>query len=500
MMRHEFRGASARAAFSSVLLAPLVGLALVLAGCGGGGYGGMNPPPTMPVAVKHSVSVGAISSFSSSGFSVNGVQFQATAAAVTVDGKSASLDDLHVGDMVEVKGHHDDGNDQDVADEVDLHGNVQGPVSAIDTTAQTLTVLGQTVVVSANTSFEDDIIPASLLGVQVGDILEVSGMPAADGSIQATRIERKPAGSAFAVSGTASATDAIAKTLNINALVVDFSGATLNGFASGGPQDGQLIAVTGTMLEQNGALQATQLQLLTGQDMHEHENDQAKIEGLITRFVSASDFDAAGQAVSTSSSTEFDGGTAADLALNVSVEVEGTVDSNGVIQASKVRIGHPADVRLTAQVDAIDANAGTLTVLGTTVNADANTRFEDHASGRMKTFSLADIQVGDWLEIRGAIAGTGNTSIGAMRIDREQPQSEVRLMGPVVSVAQPVFTVLAATVTTTAQTQFSDGLDLTSFFGTAAGKTVSVQGSWDGSTLTADKVQLGDDHNDDGED
>lgn len=499
MMRGKFRGARVQAGFSSILLAPLVVLAMVLAGCGGG-YGGMNPPPKTAAAAKFSVSVGTINSFSSSGFALNGVRFQATAAVVTVDGKSASFDDLHVGDMVEVKGHHDDGNDQEVADEVDFHGNVQGPVSAIDTTAQTLTVLGQTVVVSANTSFEEDISPPSPMGVHVGDILEVSGMPAADGSIHATRIERAPAGSPLEVSGTASGTDATAKTLKINNLVVDFSGATLSGFASGSPKDGDLLAATGTMLEQNGALQATQLQLLTGQDMHEDQDDQAEVEGLITRFATASDFDVAGHPVSTSMSTEFDGGTAADLALNVQVEVEGTVDSNGVIEASKVRIGQPADVRLTAQVAAIDASAGTLTVLGTTVSVDANTRFEDDSSDSMKNFGLAQIQVGDWLEIRGAAVLTGTPSIAAMRIDREQPQSEVRLMGPVVSAAQPSLTILATLVTTNSQTQFPDGLDPTSFFGTAVGKTVSVSGAWDGSTLTADKVQLGDDHNDDGED
>jgi hypothetical protein len=495
MNRREFRGARARAAFNSVLLAPMAVLALVLAACGGG-YAGMSPARA---AAKASVSVGTISSFNSAGFSLNGMQFHATAAVVTVSGKSASLADLHVGDMVEVKGHHDDGNDEDIADEVDFHPNVQGPVSSINTAAQSLTVLGQTVVVSANTSFDDDITPASLMGVQIGDILEVSGMAAADGSIQATRIERKPAGSAFEVSGAASASDAAAKTLNINSLVVDFSGATLNGFASGGPQDGQLVAATGTMLEQSGALQATQLQLLTGQDMHEDQGDEAEVEGLITRFASASDFDVAGKPVSTSSNTEFDGGTAADLALNLQVEVEGTVDSNGVIEASKVRIGQPADVRLTAQVMTIDAAGGALTVLGTTVSVDANTRFEDHSSADMQIFGLADIQVGDWLEIRGVATGMNHTSIAAMRIDREQPQSAVRLMGPVVSAAQPNFTILATPVTTNSQTQFS-GLDPSSFFGTAAGKTVSVQGSWDGSTLTAATVQLGDDHDDDGED
>jgi len=358
------------------------------------------------------------------------------------------------------------------------------------------TILGQTVVVSADTSFDDDLSPATLAGVHVGDVVEVSGMPAADGSIHATRIEAKPPGSTFEVVGSASNTDATAKTLNINALVVDFATATLKDFAASGPQDGDLVEAHGMVIEANGALKASSLERLNGADLRDDQDDEARVEGLITRFASASDFDVAGHPVATGASTEFEGGTAADLALNVHVEVEGTVDSSGVIQAQKVHIQAAANVRLTAQVDAVDAGAGTVSMLGIQISVDDMTRFDDHGSQQSSSFSLADVHVGDWLEIRGSESGSGN-AVTATRLDREQPQSEVRLMGPVSAVAPPNFTLVATSVATTAATDFSDGLNATTFFNTAVGKSASVRGSWNGTMLTASTVQLGDDHDED---
>ena len=195
--------------------------------------------------------------------------------------------------------------------------------------------------------------------------------------------------------------------------------------------------------------------------------------------------------MTTSAATQFEGGTAADLALNVHVEVEGAVDSAGVIQASQVRIAHPADARIVAQVDAVDATAGTARLLGTEINTDVMTRFEDHGSAPMTTFALQDVQAGDWLEVRGT-SSADRSSVSATRVDRLQPQSAVRLAGPVTAAAPPNFTILATPVATSAATQFSNGLDATTFFESLTGKLASVRGTWDGSTLRASDAELGD--------
>lgn len=144
----------------------------------------------------------------------------------------------------------------------------------------------------------------------------------------------------------------------------------------------------------------------------------------------------------------------------------------------------------------MDATAGTVVVLGIQASVDALTRFEDHSSQKIETFSLADVHSGDWLEIRGAPSPAGSNAIRAMRIDRVQPQSRVQLTGSVAAAAQPNFTILSVTIATTSATQFANGLNATTFFAAPVGKIASVKGSWNGTILTADQLQTGEDTED----
>jgi len=367
---------------------------------------------------------------------------------------------------------------------------VQGPVSSIDLTGQTVVVLGQTVLVSTDTSFGEGISPASLAGIAVGDILEVSGMPTSSGDIQASRIERVPAGSPYRVTGTASGTDNMAKHLMINALVVDFSAAQLVGFMASGPKDGDRVEASGTMLGSAGELQATKLELRSGDDFSGDAEDSAELEGLVTRFASATDFDVGGHAVTTTSTTTYVGGMSTDLALNARVEVEGTVNSAGVLVATKVRFEPASATELVGQVDAVDTMNGIVTVLGIPATVNSMTRFEDQSDEDVSTFSLADVHTGDWLKIRGDESPAGSNMLVATRLERVGMQSGVRIAGTVKTAASPNFTILSVNIATTPTTDFHS-LSSTTFFTGLVGKSVWVEGSWDGTTLTATQASFG---------
>ena len=472
---------------------PVVLLTALVVACGGGYGGNGNYPAPAATSGAATVAVGSITGFGS--VHLNGKKFETTSAAIRIDGQAATQADLHVGDVVEVKGHHDSMSGKDVADDIEMHSNVQGPVSAVDATTMQLVVLGQTVSVSSATTFGDGISPASLAGLAVGDIVRVSGMVSADGSIQATRIERKPAGAPFHVIGTAAATDATGKTLKINALTVDFSAATLVDFPASGPADGNLVDAAGTALDASGALKATRLELRTGKELRPDADGEAEVEGLITRFASATDFDVAGRAVSTTATTTFEGGVATDLALNVRVEVEGTADSAGVLAATKVRIERAANIRLVAQADAVDAAGGTVTVLGVKVSVTAMTHLEDRSASHVDTFGVTDIHTGDWLEIRGGESPAGSNAVVASRLERRDAQSAVLLAGPVKSATQPALTILSVPVATTTATRFFDATGAAStvdaFFTGIVGKVAVIMGAWDGTTLTAATAALG---------
>ena len=466
-------------------------LAVAVVACGGyGGTASYMPPTATGVATK--VSVGAITGFGS--VHLDGQRFETTRASIDVDGKPGTQNDLHVGDVIEVKGHHDDATNTDLADEIELRNNVRGPVSAVDTTTHTLVVLGQTVFVSADTSFDSTIVPASLSAIAVGEILQVSGMPNASGQLQAMRISRAPGGASFQVIGTANSTDATAHSLNIGALVVDFSAAKLTDFPTAGPQDGDLVEATGTALEADGALKADELELRTGKEIEGNAGSEVELEGMITRFDSVSDFAVAGRPVTTSASTTFEEGAGTDLALNVKVEVEGTVDGAGVLQAAKIHIEHPADARVTAQVSAVDTTASTVTLLGVTVHVDALTRFEDQSSQQIGNFGLSNIQPGDWLEIRASESTGGSGMVLASRLERVDAQPDASLAGTVAGVAQPNFMILAVTISTTGSTSFTGTQGQTTsdaFFASALGQAVTAIGSFDGTALTATQVAVG---------
>jgi len=320
--------------------------------------------------------------------------------------------------------------------------------------------------------------------------------------IHATRIEAKAANAQVEVTGEVANLDEAAKRFDIGTLTVDYSAAQLDDLPGGVPTNGLTVEAKGT-LDANGVLLATRIEGKQ-QEMPGDDDDQAKLEGLITRFVSATDFDVNGQAVTTSANTEFERGTSADLALNVRVEVEGEL-LNGVVQATKVEFENEADVRLSGQVASVDATAGTFMVMGISVQTNAQTRFEDKTDARLRPFNVGSLQVGDFVEVRGS-AGTGN-GILAQRVEREDAdqrndQVRVRLRGVAADVAQPQFTILGVTVLTNADTEFENeaeaSIDAATFFAQAAGRSVQADGTFDGTTLVAHEVELeGEDEMDD---
>jgi uncharacterized protein DUF5666 len=460
-----------------------------LAACGGGGSSNNNTPQAAAQSVPV-ISSGAISGFGS--VFVNGVRFDTSSAAFTINGKPGTQADLRVGHVVTIHGHRDD-NGRSTADRIDFDDLVKGPVDSVDAAAGTLVVLGQTVLTDADTSFDDNIPGASLAGLKAGDIVEVSGMRRADGDIQATRIEAKPAGTAFEVTGIASNVDTAAHKLSVNALVVDYSAATVRDFPNGQPGNGDLVEAKGTTVNASGEHVASSIELKRDAD-DAGAGMQLEIEGLITRFVSATDFDVAGKPVTTNSSTRFENGSAADLALNVKVEAEGQLDANGVLVATKLQFKRQASSRIQARVDSVDAAANKLIVLGIDVTANANTRVEDKGDQRVPNFNLGSIVAGDFVEVRGAELPAESNDVVASRLERRRAENEVRLRGVVDTVNRPSFTILGVTIQTDARTDFENpaeaSMSADDFFADALGRSVEAKGTVSGGVFTAREVEF----------
>ena len=267
---------------------------------------------------------------------VNGEHYDISTASIRVNGEVATEAELALGQIVAVQGHIESGGDR-VADAVDFEANLRGPVQSIDAVAGSLQVLGQAITVGPETTIEADL-GNGLAALAIGDYVEVSGLATVQGTLAATRIAQVDSSNELRIIGRAEGVNLGSFTFSIGGLVVDYSSAGLiEGFPGGTPANGDLVRVVGSSLDGNGALVASRLSLVEFDDS-EHDGQRVEVEGLITRFVSPTDFDVSGRRSMTTASTVYEGGSEADLQLNVKIEIEGRFDSSGTIVASKIEV------------------------------------------------------------------------------------------------------------------------------------------------------------------
>lgn len=393
-------------------LLTLLGSALALAGCGGGGsdVAGLSSGGT------GSFSVGPITGFGS--VIVNGVRFDDSSASVSDDdGGTRDRSELKLGMMVVVTGstvtRSSVAGDSATATAIVFGSELQGPISAIDTTLQTLTVLGQTVSITGSTIFDVSTINGGFAALAVNDIVEVHGVvnPGSN-TIQATLIEKESSPDVFKIQGLISNLDAGAKQFDIGAIRISYLSTPVDEVRVT-PANGVLVRVRLTAVLPPAAAPAVwNATRIRPPENHADENrDEAEVEGSITAFTSTAQFSVNGLAVDASSAT-FPDGTA--LAVGVRVDVSGRL-SAGVLIADVVEIEDENEVderefQLTGVVSGLNTTAQTFVLRGVTVDYSGNPEFREGTVA-----SLAD---GATVEVRGAASSDG-TRIVATRIEFE---------------------------------------------------------------------------------
>ncbi len=472
-------------------------MALIAAtACGGGGSSEPPAPPPPPPGTGGGggqtlgingggrwVTLGTLSTFGS--VVVNGVRYGTNGAEILVNGSPATQADLRQGQVVLVEGDVAVGGATGEAVRVVYENALRGRAEQVDLVARTVTLLDQQVLVRPETIFDDDISPGQIESLSVDDDLVVSGFLDSAGRLVATRIDRDPAAGTAEVLGIVSDVDTSQQRFRINGLEVDYSAATVDGFASGAPANGDAAYVRGPTPATGAALAATQVAARPNGAPAE-DDDNVDLEGFVTRYVSSADFDVAGQRVATSAATQYVASSAADLRLDVFVDVEGTLDAGGVLQAERIEVIPVANILIEAALDSVDAQAGTLGLLGVEIAANARTRYADDDD---QFFSLADLRAGDGVQIAAYQRAGGLT---AVRIERDDDGADdVEIEGPATDLADPEFRVGGIRIVTDSQTEFDD-TSRAEFFATAAGRRVEVEGTWTGSAVLAEEVELED--------
>ncbi|MEO1035158.1 MAG: DUF5666 domain-containing protein [Pseudomonadota bacterium] len=469
--------------------------ALLLTACGGGSGGDIvvnDPGPSQGIDRTGLRVLGTVNRFSS--VVVDGTVFDTANATIEFDDDPVAEAALEIGQVVFVVGDRD-ANGNAAAMTIVGDDILRGPISAIDPAAETFVVLGQTVEVDVDTAFDDDIASNSIAGLAVDQNVAVSGFLLPGGGVAATRVEGDD-GDDLQIVGVITAVDNAAMTLDIGSQSVDFAGAMLDDFDGQMPMIGDLVEIEATMLDGNGVLVATEIELepdgIGGDD-----GDDIEIEGVITDVVSASEIRVNGLAVLIDAQTQFVGGTTADLIVGADVDVDAVVNADGVPLATEIEFEVDGEVRIEADVEAVDAAAGTLTTLGVVVTVPSDVRIEDDSDEDDRDFALADINVGDFVEVGAVETGANTATAELIKRDDDDNDGEAKLRARIDSIAEPDLTVLGVLVRTDGDTEFEgdddQDLDAAAFFAAAAvGRLVSVDGTWDGNVLLAEEIELED--------
>src|SRR5216117_2827519 len=196
---------------------------------------------------------------------------------------------------------------------------------------------------------------------------------------------------------------------------------------------------------------------ISGTDVTEHnEQTETEFEGTVDAL-DGKVLTVAGRKVAVTDATEIRkddaAATFADLVLGTPVEVEGTLNADGSVTASEIRIEDRNDAERIAFVGTLTQIAGnTLTVDGVTVNVGSATVIVRGDAA----LTLADLKIGDRVLVRGAVQA--DKSINATRIRvlprEDEPEEEMHVSGKVTAVGTSSFTIGDTQIAADANTEF----------------------------------------------
>lgn len=474
----------------------LVGLFLALASCGpvpqaGGGIGGTGSVAT--------VSSGPVTKFGS--VFVSGTEYDNSNTTYCIDDDPcSSVNKLKLGMIVLVNGRTTEQYSSNqtvarIADIITFEEAVEGTVQSIAADGLSLTVLGQVIHLDQKTIIDASIPGQSIANLVEGqDRIEVSGFVVGDGHILATLIMMHTDPPHYEVQGTIKNHDVPAHTFEIGGLRINYSADAVSQMPSpqSSPWNGLVVHVRGDQWSHSGSgpggtLIATRVAPLgLGVD----DSAEAELEGFILQVNGPGDVVVNNLRIQTTPSTVYEQGTLNDLAVDVHVRVHGRL-SGGILVAEQ--ISFEGTFELESNVVAIDRTTRSLTLAGLpgmTVLIDDHTAIE--GEGDLRAFE--GITVGDHLKIHGRASGAG---ILATEIERSGQATGVKIEGPVRSVSALTLIIAGTTIDTSdiPDNRFigTDGTAIgrSAFFqGLAAGRKVSLKGTWTGNAVAWTSARL----------
>lgn len=286
-------------------------------GVGSGGTG---------VSTADAAGIGAVDGAGS--IIVNGLRYDTDTAVFNVEDAPT----LQLGMSAKVTGPVNADFTSGIARRVESAADLRGALSSVNLAQGSFVILGTTVTTDEATVWADS---AGLAAVAPGSTLQVWGLPGAPGVLRATRVEQHGA-SAPILTGTVQNLDPARRTFTLGGTVIDYGAAVLSGSPDGGPlADGTLVRVRASTV-QAGRLSATFVQWWY--PVPTANATAVQLAGIVTDYSGLGSLRVLNVPVN-ASAARVTGGPASAVGNGVKVEVGGVM-SNGVLQASKLKIRH----------------------------------------------------------------------------------------------------------------------------------------------------------------
>lgn len=396
--------------------------AALLHSCDGGGDGGGIGGSGITPIVNADLSYGTITGFGS--VIINGQRYNTDQSEFVIDGETGNQSDLALGMLVSANVDFD----RMSASQVSYEPSVLGPVASIDPVANRMTVLGQMIIVSADTVLDG----VSLAGLNPGNFIQLTGNRDAAGALRATWIAPAPLTDQVKVIGNLANLQTDEGRFSIGQLSIDHNAANLSGLDVDLANGLSVIvsAPTSSLDAPASTLKAATIDLATLALLD--SGQRIEIEGIVSDVVSDNRFSLDGRTVLTDANTLFQlvGGspaTAAAINRNTRVELEGSVDSSGAIRTTRITVIPSDESRLIGRIESLDAGNQSLRVLGIDFGTTTRTRYDNDESGSGAA-EFTSLGVGSYVRIDASFI---ENTLVASRIRVEQPDEEARLRGPV---------------------------------------------------------------------
>ena len=471
----------------SLAIASIIGLTA----CGGGG-GDSDSSGTS----SNSITSGVVTGFGS--VFVNGVEFETDSSSFSLDDGDdgqENEDGLAVGMVVSVTGTVNADGLTGTAVHIEFDDELEGIVTANTVGADgtgTMTVMGQTVMVESTTIFASNVVGISSVDLVVaGNVVEVSGFSSSDGIVYATRIEVKLAihsGEEIEVKGIIE--NLTETTFTIGGLTVDYRTAMLEDIPDSVLVAGLYVEIKSTEgFNGSGELIASEVELEDDGDMdlEGDEGDEVELHGVVTAVNSDTAFEIGGHTVIITDFTAFEHGTAGNIIVGVSLEVEGTLNAFDELVAVEIELGIDDDIEMQGNLEGVNVPPGTVTLFGKTIYVNTSTLLldEQDEGGLVPVhfFGLDDLNIGDKVEIDAYVEPDSGNLVAAKLERDDDDGGEDELEGPVESTPDAITLVIAGVTV-----DVSGIIDLPVI---TVGTEVEVAGSYDIGTSIFTATGLG---------